>query len=88
MHGIRFSESCDEQYLHCRGFARQKGKKVTIDNIIWLLVRTRGDLHHFVNSSTRESGTPFTHERYQVLALFIGKISQLVLREEIEQNLT
>jgi hypothetical protein len=69
------------------GLLASKGKKLTLDNIIWLLVRTRGDLHHFVNSPTRDSGTPFTHERYELLALFIAKLSQLVLLEEINQNL-
>jgi hypothetical protein len=64
-----------------------KGKKVTPDNMIWLLVETRGDLHHFVNSPTKPSGTPFTHDRYEVLALIIGKISHLVLLEEIKKSL-
>ncbi len=69
------------------GVLASKGKKITVDNIIWLLVRTRGDLHHFINRPSRESGTPFTHGRYEVLALFIAKISHLVLLEEISRNL-
>jgi hypothetical protein len=70
------------------GLLASKGRKVTLENIIWLLVETRGDLHHFVNSPTKSSGTPFTHDRYEVIALFIGKISHLVLLEEIKKSLT
>jgi hypothetical protein len=65
------------------GLLASKAKRLTVENIIWLLVQTRGDLHHFVNSPTKPSGTPLTHDRYEVLAMFIGKISHLVLLEEI-----
>jgi hypothetical protein len=69
------------------GLLHSKGKRVTVENIVWLLVRTRGDLHHFVNSPTRPAGTPLTHIHYEVLAMFIQKISHLMLLEEITKAL-
>lgn len=63
------------------------GKKPDADGIIRMLVSIRGDLHHFVNRKSRPSGSPFTHERYEVLAIFMRKMTHLVLHEEINSIL-
>lgn len=45
-------------------------KPADVDGIIHLLVFMRGDLHHFVNSPTKPTGSPLTQHNYASLALF------------------
>jgi hypothetical protein len=52
--------------------------------VIHMIVWTRGHLHHFVNKPTRESGTPFTHARYETLALFMQKLTRICLMREVQ----
>jgi hypothetical protein len=54
-----------------------------VDGIIHLLVWLRGDLHHFVNNPKKLTGSPFTHQRYHIVAWFIHDICTSVLSDEI-----
>ncbi len=39
-----------------------------VEDLVKLLISTRGKLHHFQNNPNREQGSPLTHERYQAVA--------------------
>lgn len=45
-----------------------RSKKLDIDGITHLLVRTRGDLHHFSGNSNKTQGTPFNHKEFESIA--------------------
>lgn len=47
---------------------KAKGKSVTTDAVLELVVMTRGDLHHFQNNPNRPQGTPFRHNEYEAIA--------------------
>jgi hypothetical protein len=51
--------------------------------IIRHLVRMRGRLHHFTNSSNRVEGTPFTHEVFEPVAELARQLALGVLFTEI-----
>lgn len=45
-----------------------RSKQFDVEGIIHLLVKTRGELHHFTNNPNRPQGNPFTHKAYQPLS--------------------
>jgi hypothetical protein len=61
--------------------------KLDVDGIAYLLVDTRGSLHHFSSDPSKQHGTPFNHEEFQELAsvaLRIARGTIWVLLDEID----
>jgi hypothetical protein len=64
-----------KHYQKLSSMLKSKNKTVDVDSLIWLIVSTRGDLHHFTNNLNRFQGTPFTHEHFESIAFFLMHIS-------------
>jgi len=45
-----------------------RNKILDVDNLISLIVSTRGDLHHFMNNPNKVQGTPFNHKEFETIA--------------------
>jgi hypothetical protein len=50
-----------------------------VDAIIELIVRTRGELHHFQNNPNRPQPTPFSHKEYESLAFITMGVALLAV---------
>ena len=50
-----------------------KGKAINPDNLIELLVLTRGELHHY--NAKRPRVTPFSHEDYQSITAVVQNLA-------------
>lgn len=61
----------------------RRGKQLDAEGVIHLLVRTRGELHHFSNNPNRLQGTPFTHKTFQPIADLAHLISTHVIQSQI-----
>lgn len=48
---------------------------IGIDAIVELIVRTRGDLHHFINNPNRLQGTPLNHPEFHSAAFIVMGLS-------------
>jgi hypothetical protein len=53
---------------------KQYGSTRTSEGAIELLVKCRGDLHHYSVTSSRKQGTPLNQEDYRVIAFFIHMV--------------
>ncbi len=71
------------QVMSIDDFLKVISKRRTVEGIIHMMVWFRGDLHHFVNNPKKLEGSPFTHQRYEVLASFTRDVSLHVLMHEI-----
>lgn len=56
-------------------FLREEKKSFDIDGIIELLVRVRGNLHHYSGKSTKRIGTPLNHFDFESMAYLLMGIS-------------
>ena len=66
---------------------KKKNKKLDREGIVHLLVSARGDLHHFINNSNRQQGTPFDHKEFYPLAhVALGLAYHGILLKMIELN--
>lgn len=57
-----------------------RGQDYTAEGLIRLLVRNRGDLHHFSIESTKAQGTPLNNAAYKRLAFMAFKFAGDSLR--------
>jgi hypothetical protein len=57
-------------------------KTANLDGVLHLMVRSRGQLHHFLNPA-KSLGTPLTDDQYECLANLSEKVTRLSLLEEI-----
>jgi len=58
-------------------------KPRTVEGITHMLVWIRGDLHHFVNNPRKLTGSPLSHQRYEILASFTHDVCLNILMEEV-----
>ena len=57
----------------------EERKAYDVDGLIELLVRVRGNLHHFSTQSSKRHGTPFNQEDFKSIAFFaMGLVSRAV----------
>jgi hypothetical protein len=66
-----------------REMLKGMNKTQTTDNLIHLLVHTRGALHHYAGTKSRTGASPLTNERYFSLAQFSMRVSRIVLESEL-----
>ncbi len=62
---------------------KKMNKTQSTENLIHLLVRTRGDLHHYAGTKSRTGASPLTNERYFSLAQFSMRVSRIALESEL-----
>lgn len=62
---------------------KRMNKTQTTDNLIHLLVHTRGALHHYAGTKSRTGASPLTNEHYFSLAQFSMRVSRIVLESEL-----
>lgn len=60
-------------------------KQIGIKSFIELIVKTRGELHHFTNNPNRPQGTPFTHQEYSAIAHMTMKIAMHAILRRMEE---
>ncbi len=54
---------------------KRRNKTLTVDNLLELIVRTRGELHHFTDNRNKPQGTPFTHREFRSIASVIRALA-------------
>jgi hypothetical protein len=61
-------------------------KLISADEVIWLLVKIRGDLHHFVNNPRKlHQGHPFNHHTYEAVTYIThGLALKAILQKMVE----
>lgn len=65
------------RYLpHIQKMLKQRQKALDIEGVIFLLVATRGDLHHFFNVSSKNEGTPLNQHHFEPIAFVTMSIAQ------------
>lgn len=62
---------------------KDRSKELDVDGIIHLLVKMRGELHHFTNNPNRPQGTPFNHKAFHAIALLGMVLSTQAIHHEI-----
>ena len=55
----------------------------TTEGLLYMLVRMRGDLHHFSVHPSKMSNSPFVHQDYELLANFIHDICLKAVYDEV-----
>lgn len=60
-----------------------RGKSVTPESVIELIVGVRGELHHFNNNPNRVGGSPFTHSEFEAIATFVMFVAMKALWHRI-----
>lgn len=58
-----------------QNFLREENKSFDIDGIIELIVRVRGNLHHYSGKSTKRKGTPLNQRDFESMAFLLMGIS-------------
>lgn len=58
-------------------------KNLDSTGIIHLLVRTRGDLHHFYNNQNKLQATPYNHNEFESIAWLTGGLAYRAILQQI-----
>lgn len=58
---------------------------LTTDGVITLLIKTRGEVHHYSERSTRPQGNPLNQENYAAVAFLAGHIATDTLLERLAE---
>lgn len=62
-------------------------KNFDVDGIISIIIRMRGQLHHYSRKSTQIQGTPFNHHQFESLAYLVYGISiRAILQKTVSIN--
>jgi hypothetical protein len=70
-----------------QNFLREENMSFDIDGIMELIVRVRGNLHHFTRKSTKRIGTPLNQRDFESMAyLLMGITIKSILQEQYGQN--
>lgn len=68
-------------------FLKEENKLFDIDGLIELIVRIRGNLHHFSTKSTKHKGTPLNQQDFESIAfLLLGLSVRSILQKIYERN--
>lgn len=68
-------------------FLSEENKSFDIDGLIELIVRVRGNLHHFSTKSTKHKGTPLNQQDFESIAfLLLGISVRSILQKIYERN--
>jgi hypothetical protein len=64
-----------QQHQKITEMLKRRGKTLLVDSLLELIVRTRGELHHFTNNPNKPQGTPFTHKEFRSIASVTGALA-------------
>jgi hypothetical protein len=64
---------------------KRRNKAFDVDGIIELLVRTRGDLHHFQFHSNRQQASPLNQEEYEAIATLSLELAAGAIRQAMDE---
>lgn len=67
-----------------------RNKTLDVDNLIELIVKTRGDLYHFSNNPNKTQGTPFNHSEFRAISRVLWYLSYDAIQytvEKIDENI-
>jgi hypothetical protein len=66
-----------------QNFLREENKSFDVDGIIELIVRVRGQLHHYSRKSTKRKGTPLNQKDFESMAyLLMGLTVKCIIEEQ------
>ena len=60
-------------------------KRWDADGLLYLLVETRGEVHHYVPTSRRRYGTPFRNNEYHTVALAAMYLATVAIDQQVRQ---
>jgi hypothetical protein len=68
-------------------FISEEHKSYDIDGLIELIVKVRGNLHHFSSKSSKRKGTPLNNKDFESMAfLLLGLSNRSILQKIYERN--
>lgn len=77
----------DKHRTNIQKFCVEEKVSYGIDGLINLLLKVRGNLHHYSGKSSKHVGTPFLHEDFQSIAFFaMGLTIRAILQRIVEIN--
>lgn len=84
---IDLLNSAPKHFLNLHKMLSFRHKKMDADGLIHLLVATRGDLHHFADSSSKKQGTPFNQSEFESIAwMALGLATRAILQKIVDIN--
>ncbi len=67
-------------------FLLEEHKSYDIDGLIELIVKVRGNLHHFSSRSPKRKGTPFNQRDFESMARLLGCLSKMSILQKIHER--
>lgn len=67
-------------------FLLEENKSYDVNGLIELIVKVRGNLHHFSSKSTKRKGTPFSQQDFESMALLLGCLSKMCILQKIQER--
>jgi hypothetical protein len=65
-----------------RDLLGSRNQPLNVKGVVEILLKMRGDSHHFMNNPNKLEGTPFTHQKFKTVALLAQSIaSQALVRK-------
>lgn len=64
---------------------KSRNQPYTVDGIIRLIIKMRGELHHYIHQSSRTQGTPFNHADFKIMALIAQDLADQSVARQIEE---
>jgi hypothetical protein len=74
-----------ENYRQLVKMLNDLNKQVDVNSVIELIIKTRGQLHHFTNNPKRPQGTPFFHQEYVAIALLTMEVALHAILSKMEE---
>ena len=70
-----------------QNFLQEENKSFDVDGIIELIVRVRGNLHHYSGKSTKRKGTPLNQREFESMAyLLMGITIKSIIEEQFRSD--
>ncbi len=70
-----------------KSFLLEEHKSYNVDGIIELIIKVRGNLHHFSSKSSKHTGTPLNNKDFESMAfLLLGLSYRSILQKIYERN--
>ncbi len=77
----------DMHLVNIKRFLAEEHKTYDVDGLIELIVRVRGNLHHFSSKSSKRKGTPLNQNDFESMAFFLMGLSvRSILQKILEKN--
>lgn len=77
-----FTQNNKRHYDNIFQYLKIFRKNFDVDGIIFIIVRIRGQLHHYSEKSTQIKGTPFNHGEFESFAYLVMGIAAMALEHK------